>query len=384
MVNDIMLDQNLLRQQLQAKISQVYELGQQENLVDGYRITVLVSESIDFYRRYWGIDFSDLYPSLIAAQPAYQLMISTVSRQLANARMPEAAALIAGTAAAFNVPGNVLNLLHAAALRNAGDLSAARAIANHLLADRPDDGDAITELAECDVEERFSQQSYYDVLNSIHIRLKPATYLEIGVAQGRSLALVRQGTTSIGVDPDTGEHNRLFFHSLENAPQLFRMTSDDFFASHNLSSLLGAPSIDVAFLDGLHLFEQTLKDFINVERCANKDSVILIHDCLPVNALVAEKKRQSAFWLGDVWKIIPCLKAIRPDLDIVTLPVKPSGLAVIRNLDPSSRILERQFNSITEHFNTLTLPESWDDTCNLCCVTDQSPEQLLGIAGVGA
>lgn len=374
-----MLDQTLIRQQLESGISLVYELGQQENLAGGYRMSVLVTEAICFYRRYWGIDLSGIYPALIAAQPAYQLMVLMIARQLADAKMAEAAAFVAGTAAAFNVPGNAISLFHAAALREAGNLHASRTICRDLLARHPEDGDAASELAQCDVEELFSEYDYYDVLDRMHRRLKPKTYLEIGVAQGRSLALARSGTTVVGIDPDTGSKERIFFHSPENTPQLFRKTSDDFFSSCNLQELLGQPAVDVAFLDGLHLFEQTLRDFINVERYARPDSVILIHDCLPVNALVAERKRQSVFWLGDVWKIIPCLKAIRPDLDIVTLPVKPSGLAVIRNLDASSRVLERQFENITEHFNGLSLPETWEEKRKLCCVTDQSPEQLLGL-----
>ncbi|MBI2353840.1 MAG: class I SAM-dependent methyltransferase [Deltaproteobacteria bacterium] len=340
---------------------------------------MLITEAISFYHRHWEMDLSGLYPSLISAQPAYQLMVLMIARQLACQQMYDAAASIAGTAAAFRVPGNFFPLFHAAALREAGNISSARDIAEKLLVVDPEDWDALSEIAQCDMQELFLPQDYYDVLHTIHTRLKLENYLEIGVAQGRSLALARCGTTPVGVDPATGSKEEIYFHSPEAAPQLFRMTSDDFFSSINLPEILGKRAIDVAFLDGLHLFEQTLRDFINVERFASPDSMILIHDCLPVNALVAERNRKSAFWLGDVWKIIPCLKTIRPDLDIVTLPVKPSGLAVIRNLDPSSRILERQFDSITEHFNGLSLPESWEEKCRLCCVTDKSPEQLFGI-----
>lgn len=374
-----MLDHSLIRQQLESNIRSVQDLEKQDNYAEGYKLSTLITEAIRFYQRYWGMDLSDLYPLLIAAQAPYQLMVSIIVRQLANANMSEAAALVAGTAAAFNVPGNFFPLLHAEALRETGNLPGARAIAQTLLDAKPNDGDALSELAQCDVEELFTSQDYYDILHIIHTRMKPKTYVEIGVARGRSLALVRSGITAVGVDPDTGIHERLFFHSPENSPHLFRLTSDDFFSSYNLPDILGQPTVDVAFLDGLHLFEQTLRDFINVERFAGPGSVVLIHDCLPVNALVAERNRQSGFWLGDVWKIIPCLKTIRPDLDIVTLPVKPSGLAVVRNLDSTSRVLERQFNNITEHFIGLTLPERWEDKCKLCCVTKQTPEQLFGL-----
>lgn len=374
-----MLDPTLIRQKLESKIRLIIELGKQENILEGYRISIQVTEAIYFYRRYWGIDYSELYPTLIAAQHTYQLMVMMVARQLADAEMKEAAAFVAATAVAFNVPGNTFPLFLASALRKVGDLRAARAIAQNLLELKPDDGYAFSEIAQCEVAERFLPMDYYDVLNCIHTQLNPKAYVEIGVAQGRSLALVRVGTTSVGIDPDTGSYERIIFYSFENDPLLFKMTSDVFFTEYNLLEILGHSTIDVAFLDGLHLFEQTLKDFINIERFAGPDSMILIHDCLPVNGHVATRERSTAFWLGDVWKIIPCLKTIRPDLDIVTLPVKPSGLAVIRNLDPSSRVLERQFNNIVEHFNNLSLPISWEEKCQICCVTDQTPEQLLGL-----
>jgi predicted O-methyltransferase YrrM len=370
----------VIKEFLKNKIRLVADISKRENLVEGYRISILLVAALKFYKKYWKLDLLELYPELIAAQPAHQLAISMVSSQLAYQDMHEAAVAVATTVTAFNTPGNVFPLLQAAALRELGELQAARNVAKNLLEIEPNDTDAISELAQCDVEELFLKSDYYDVLHMIHQHRKPETYLEIGVAQGRSLALAHSGTTSIGVDPDTGSPERIFFHSPENTPRLFRMTSDEFFASFNLAELFEKSTIDVAFLDGLHHFDQTLKDFINVEKYAQPDSLVLIHDCLPVNALVAERQRHTGFWLGDVWKLIPCLKAIRPDLDIVTLPVKPSGLAVIRNLDPSSRILERQLESITEHFNALVLPESWEEKCKLCCVTDQSPESLFGIS----
>lgn len=370
---------NIIRQNLASRIEAAFEHGNQGRIEDGYLISLLTTEAIRFYRHYWGIDFSDLYPSLITAQPAYQLMVSIIARQLSGAKLFDAAALVAGTAASFNVPGNAFPLFHVSALREAGNLAAARTLAQKYLTDNPSDGEMLAEIIQCDVDELFMPIDYYDVLHTMHTKLFPRTYLEIGVAQGRSLALAQSGTIAVGVDPDTGSKERIFFHSPDNEPQLFRLTSDDFFSSCNLSEILGRPTVDIAFLDGLHLFEQTLKDFIHVERFANPETIILIHDCLPVNRMVAERERKLGFWLGDVWKIIPCLKAIRPDLDIVTLPVKPSGLAIIRKLDPTSHILERQFDTIVEHFNSLLLPDSWEEKCKLCCVTDQSPEQLLGV-----
>lgn len=375
-----MNDYNEIRSFLAARMTQVEECYHRGDYAEGYKISLLIVEAIEFYHKYWAMDFSCLYDDLIAIQPVHQLILSISSRWLAQRGLHDAAVMLAATAAA-KATGNALPLAHAAALRKAGELEGARAIARKLLAAQPNDSDARSELAECDVAELFWQEDYYDVMNRLHQLLKPGAYLEIGVAQGRSLALSRSQAESIGVDPDTGEAGRLFFHSPENTPQLFRVTSDDFFASNSLSRLFEQKTPDMVFLDGLHHFDQTLKDFINVERNARPDTVVLIHDCLPVNALVAQRDRQTSFWLGDVWKIIPCLKSIRPDLEIVTLPVRPSGLAVVRNLDPGSRVLERQFEAVSRHFNTLSLPETWEEKCRLCQVTGQSPEELFAVRG---
>lgn len=367
-----------IRSFLKSQIDLCRQLYKQNDFHEGYKSSLLVAAGIDFYKQYWNLEYCDFYHELIELQPTYQLILSITSKKLNHLRMYDAAAIVAETVA-YQSTGDALPLFYAASLRTKGDLKGARKVAHEIIAAGHKNTDAISELVQCDVEELFLKEDYYDVLQLIHQHLRPETYLEIGVAQGRSLALVREGTTAVGVDPDTGSMERIFFHSPENNPQLFRLTSDDFFKSYRLPELMGSPALDVVFLDGLHHFDQTLRDFINVEKNVRPDSTILIHDGLPVSALVAERKRQSAFWLGDVWKIIPCLKAIRPDLDIVTLPVKPSGLTIVRNLDPTSHILERQFDTIVEHFTSLLLPDSWEEKCELCCVTDRYPEQLFGI-----
>ena len=56
-------------------------------------------------------------------------------------------------------------------------------------------------------------------------------------------------------------------------------------------------------------------------------------------------------WTGDVWRMIVALRQHRPDLSICTLAAPPSGLAMIRNLDPRSNILRDRYNSIVEEFS---------------------------------
>ena len=188
------------------------------------------------------------------------------------------------------------------------------------------------------------------------------SYFEIGVSRGRSLAGV--DAAAIGVDPAMS----LAFDVLGKKPmlQLYQMSSDDFFAKHNLTALFGAP-VDAAFLDGMHKFEFLLRDFINTELHCHKDSAILLHDCFPINAEMTERERNSParadkqlrnHWTGDVWKLIPILKAYRPDLTITCTNSAPTGLAIVQGLNPGSTVLSGNFDRIVADFMPQALTEA--------------------------
>src|SRR5205814_2367636 len=53
---------------------------------------------------------------------------------------------------------------------------------------------------------------------------------------------------------------------------------------------------------------------------------------------------------GVAWKVIVCLKKYRPELEIHTLACPPTGLSVVRGLDPSSRKLESQLQALYQEF----------------------------------
>jgi len=68
---------------------------------------------------------------------------------------------------------------------------------------------------------------------------------------------------------------------------------------------------------------------------AQPGSVIAVHDTMPLDEETAARVRRSKFHTGDVWKIVPFLKSDRPGLELVTVRTAPSGLTLIRHLDPS-------------------------------------------------
>ena len=108
--------------------------------------------------------------------------------------------------------------------------------------------------------------------------------------------------------------------------------------------------MDLAFIDGLHLFEQALKDFINIEKYSHPNTVVLIHDCIPINDLTASRNRVTSFWSGDPWKVIPCLLKYRPDLHIAVIPTYPTGLGIITGLDPQSTLLADQYDKVIDDY----------------------------------
>ena len=192
--------------------------------------------------------------------------------------------------------------------------------------------------------------TYYGLLRRAHQILEPERYLEIGVHEGHSLAFVQTGTRSVGVDPEP---------KVENPPEnsvIVSATSDAFFADPDLVDLLGGP-VDLAFVDGLHLYEQTLRDFINVEHHADPDGVILIHDCLPIDEMTAARERTTVVWSGDVWKVVVALRRHRTDLTVTTVDVEPTGLAIVTGLDPNSTVLADDYAAIVEELADLTFDD---------------------------
>lgn len=204
--------------------------------------------------------------------------------------------------------------------------------------------------------------TYYDLLARTHQFLDPELYLEIGVHEGHSLAFVGPRTRVIGVDPEPK-----VAHATD-ATTIVAATSDDFFANPQLATVLGAP-INFAFIDGLHHFDQTLRDFINVERWMARDGVVFVHDCHPIDEVTASRERTTVLWSGDVWRMVVALRRYRPDLAVNTCTVEPTGMGVITGLDPTNDILEQHFEEIVDEMNALSFAELERDRVGLLGTT---------------
>jgi len=230
----------------------------------------------------------------------------------------------------------------------------------------------------------------YEFLRRLHALARPRNYLEIGVDLGRSLTLSR--VPSIGVDPSFQ-----ITSPLRCDLQLVKATSDDFFARpdpiHHLRSgrnplrnlrrgrpafghYLGGTSVDLAYIDGMHLAEFALRDFMNIERFAHWASAIVFDDVLPRNVDEAARDRHTVDWTGDVYKIIGVLRTYRPDLTVVSLDTQPTGVLVVLGAEPSNRVLRDNYDRIVEE---IVVPDPQPVPASIIDRHDAvAPEALLG------
>ncbi|WP_370616439.1 class I SAM-dependent methyltransferase [Mumia sp. Pv 4-285] len=180
--------------------------------------------------------------------------------------------------------------------------------------------------------------SRHDLLAGLHERLQPRTYLEVGVRNGESLAL--SSTRSIGVDPAYSVDREI-----EADVQLVRATSDDFFAREDpLAHFAGVP-VDLAFIDGMHLSEFALRDFLNTEPHLARTGVVVFDDMLPRNSLEAARVRRTAQWAGDVYKVAEVLRRRRPDLVVLLVNTSPTGTVVVAGVDPATALKDAVYEA---------------------------------------
>ncbi|MCX7361707.1 MAG: class I SAM-dependent methyltransferase [Alphaproteobacteria bacterium] len=179
-------------------------------------------------------------------------------------------------------------------------------------------------------------RDYLARIAAIHRLLRPRTYLEIGVGHGRSLALAGPETLAVGVDPAPE-----LLVDLPPRARVVRKTSDDFFAGHDMAEIFEGRSLDLVFIDGLHLVEFALHDIARAVRHCAPDARILVHDTLPWDRRIALRERETQAWTGDVWKVGFALRRHCPGLAMLTVDVAPSGLTILGRLDAATGLLDR-------------------------------------------
>ena len=160
-------------------------------------------------------------------------------------------------------------------------------------------------------------------INQIAKYVGARSYLEIGVHRGKTFNAL-DFERKVAVDPifrfNVAEFQR---HGVE----FYAMPSDRYFTQHGASQ-----KFDIVFLDGLHTFQQTFRDFCNSLGCAHDRTVWLIDDVLPVDVYSAWPNQDEAIgfrsravggdnrsWHGDVFKIVFAIHDFFPMFTYVTL-----------------------------------------------------------------
>ncbi len=229
----------------------------------------------------------------------------------------------------------------------------------------------------------------HEFLRELHKVSGNRNYLEIGVNDGRSLRLSRVPTVAVDPAFKVVTEIRCDVH-------LVKATSDDFFARDNpLVHLRGGrhplrnlrrgraplgywrrPVLDLSFIDGMHLFEYALRDFMNIEKYSDWTSVIVFDDMLPRSVDEAARDRHTTAWTGDVYKIAEILARHRPDLVTVLVDTQPTGQLVVFGADPRNRVLRDRYDEIVAEYEVpdpQKVPEAILERASAV-----APEALLG------
>ncbi|HTT83085.1 MAG TPA: class I SAM-dependent methyltransferase [Rhizomicrobium sp.] len=162
------------------------------------------------------------------------------------------------------------------------------------------------------------------------------SYLEIGVRRGGTFFHV-QIAEKVAVDP------KFQFDVGQRPPneRFFAMTSDEWFQQHSAGT-----TFDIIFIDGLHTFDQTLRDFCNSLFVSHPRTLWLIDDTMPSDMYAAWPDQvqaartrrvdlgnhpewpRSRAWQGDVFKVVFALHDFFPHISYRTLMSgKPQTLA---------------------------------------------------------
>ena len=159
-----------------------------------------------------------------------------------------------------------------------------------------------------------------DVLNAIIGLFESPRYLEVGVWRGDTFHAVR-AASKIAVDP------RFRFDVVaakrDNPHAYAGMTSDRYFSE----VIDPNDEFDLIFLDGLHTFDQTLRDLMNALAYIKRGGVIVIDDILPSSYVAAIPDWDIArdvrtrlgiadpTWMGDVYKLVFFIHSFMPQFE---------------------------------------------------------------------
>lgn len=161
------------------------------------------------------------------------------------------------------------------------------------------------------------------------------SYLEIGVCEGYTFHAVT-AARKVAVDPAFEFDVAAARADPRNANCAYHgVPSDAYFASVDAGE-----RFDVIFVDGLHTFDQTLRDLLNAIACLQPNGVIVIDDVTPssysaslpsLSQAIAVRQAigdPSPFWMGDVYRLMFFIRDYLPEFSYATV-AENHGQAVV-------------------------------------------------------
>ena len=154
-------------------------------------------------------------------------------------------------------------------------------------------------------------------------------YLEIGIASGATLLAV-EANEVLGVDPRPSLEMSL----LPDHVRVIQTSSDEFFRDH-----AEGLKFDLVYLDGLHEWKQTLRDFQNSLKLLNPGGIILIDDVHPTDRWSADPDPEKILearsaglvehgrWYGDVYKTVMAIAETPRSFGLATVGRGPGAHA---------------------------------------------------------
>lgn len=160
-----------------------------------------------------------------------------------------------------------------------------------------------------------------DRLNALSTINGAKRYLEIGVCHGETFFEV-DVPFKVGVDPNFRFDYKA---KISREEQFYLCSSDEYFLG-----VEDQPPFDLIYLDGLHTYEQTLRDLINSFSLSHANTIWLVDDTVPTNVFASlpdqlecwESRKKLGLhdwsWMGDVYKVVFFVAKMMPFINYRT------------------------------------------------------------------
>lgn len=178
---------------------------------------------------------------------------------------------------------------------------------------------------------------------------KGKNYLEIGVAQGDTFKGVH-AERKTGVDPAFDFDIKPWQEKPGHF--LFDTTSDIFFENYKdicVKIYREAANLDLIYIDGLHTYEQALRDFLNSQQFTGPQTLWVFDDTIPCDpwSAIPDMLRSlewrerfgvpGAPWHGDVYKCVLTLHDFYPEFSYATIADDDNPRTVVWKTDEPAR-----------------------------------------------